>query len=196
MSSEPKIDLHFQVFGSLLPVDHGFAMFGAISRVLPEFHKDTEAGLGLVPGKYIGKGLISVSPRSRLVLRVTLSKISGYINLAGNSLVIDGHDIRVGVPNSKTLIPATALYSHLVTTRNGNDQSRFEQEIHRQMAALDCGGRISVGKRRTFKIHGRQVVGYSVLVSELSADESIKLQETGLGGRRKMGCGFFEPWQG
>jgi CRISPR/Cas system CSM-associated protein Csm4 (group 5 of RAMP superfamily) len=31
-------------------------------------------------------------------------------------------------------------------------------------------------------------------VSELTAEESIRLQEHGLGGRRKMGCGVFEEW--
>jgi CRISPR-associated protein Cas6 len=83
-----------------------------------------------------------------------------------------------------------------VTTRNGQNQGRFEQEIVRQLKKLNCRGRVTIGKRRTFNVHGRQVVGYSVLVSELTAEESIILQENGLGGRRKMGCGFFLPWKG
>jgi len=45
-------------------------------------------------------------------------------------------------------------------------------------------------------VHGKQVVGYPVLVSELTPEESILLQENGLGGRRKMGCGFFEAFNG
>ncbi|HQN19179.1 MAG TPA: type I-MYXAN CRISPR-associated protein Cas6/Cmx6, partial [Syntrophobacteraceae bacterium] len=83
----------------------------------------------------------------------------------------------------------------LVSIRNGNDQARFETEMKNQMAALGVNGRITVGRRRTFEVHSKQVVGYSLMVSELTAGESIALHESGLGGRRKMGCGFFEPWE-
>jgi CRISPR-associated protein Cas6 len=67
--------------------------------------------------------------------------------------------------------------------------------MRHQMNSLGVQGKLSIGKRRTFQIHGKQVVGFSLLVSELTAEESIAIQEQGLGGRRKMGCGFFEPWR-
>ncbi|MCI5210102.1 MAG: hypothetical protein D3910_15200 [Candidatus Electrothrix sp. ATG2] len=54
---------------------------------------------------------------------------------------------------------------------------------------------VTIGKRRTFSIRRKKIVGYSLLVSELSAEESLALQEKGVGGRRKMGCGFFNPWK-
>ncbi len=82
-----------------------------------------------------------------------------------------------------------------MTTKNGHNEERFKQEITRQLHQLKIKGKFTLGKRRTFKVHGKQVVGYSLLVSELTAEESIVLQEHGLGGRRKMGCGFFEPWR-
>jgi CRISPR-associated protein Cas6 len=41
------------------------------------------------------------------------------------------------------------------------------------------------------RIHGKTIVGFTVLVQGLTAGESIQLQEEGLGGRGKMGCGFF-----
>ena len=188
-----KVDLRFQVFGQSVKVDHGYALFAAISRVLPEFHEAGDIGLRLIRGRYIGNGQLNISPASNLVFRLPVSKVAEYINLVGKTLDLDGHQLRIGVPNSQALVPATALYSHLVTTKNGNDQKRFEEEMKRQMETRDCKGKLSVGKRKTFKLHGKQVVGYSMLVSELTAEESITLQEQGLGGRRKMGCGFFEP---
>jgi CRISPR-associated protein Cas6 len=193
MTTEMKVDLRFQVFGQSIEVDHGYTLFAAISRILPEFHEASDIGLRLIRGRYMGNGQINISPASNLVFRLPVSKLAEYINLAGKTLDLDGHQLRIGVPNSQALVPATALYSHLVTTKNGNDQKRFEEEMERQLETLDCKGKLSVGKRKTFKLHGKQVVGYSVLVSELTAEESITLQEQGLGGRRKMGCGFFEP---
>ena len=193
---EPKVDVSYPVLGKLLAVDHGYALYGAISRVLPVIHEDQEIGLKLVRGRYIGNGLLDISPASELVLRLSISKVRHYLVLAGKKLEVLSHNLRVGVPNTRTLNPATALYSPIVTTRNGQEQERFEAEVRSQMASLDLRGRLAIGKRRTFQVHGKQVVGYEVLISELTAPESIRLQEQGLGGRRKMGCGFFEVWRG
>ncbi len=195
MICEPKVDLCFQVSGKTIPVDHGYALYSAISHVLHEIHEDETVGLKTIRGRYIGNGKIDISPASELVLRIPVSRISVYIPLAGKTLDIAGEKARIGVLNTKALIPAAALYSHLVTTKNGSDQSRFEAEISKQMKELDIHGKFLIGKRRTFQVHKKQVVGYSVLVSELTAEESVALQENGLGGRRKMGCGFFEPWK-
>ena len=192
MEFDPRVDLCFQVTGKALPVDHGFALYGAINHVLPCIHEDHEIGLKLIRGRYIGDGILDISPRSELVLRLPASRIATYIRLAGKTLEVIGHRLGVGVPNTRALIPSVALSSPLVTTKNGNEQARFEAEIRNQMENLGLKGRIAIGKRRTFQVHGKQVVGYSVLVSELTPEESILLQENGIGGRRKMGCGFFD----
>lgn len=195
MPTDIKIDLQFQAFGKTLAVDHGYGLYSAISGILPVFHSATDVGMSLIRGKYIGDGLLSIAPSSLLVFRLPARQMAEYINLAGKFLDIGGHVLSIGVPSSRALVPATALYAHFVTTRNGQDSRRFERELARQLSDMECHGRVSIDKRRTFKVHGRQVVGYSVLVSELTAGESLTLQEQGLGGRRKMGCGFFQPWK-
>ncbi len=196
MQSDPKVDLCFQLLGKTIPVDHGFALHGAISDVLPNFHEDQAVGIKLIRGRYIGDGMLDISPKSELVLRLAVGRIPQYIQMAGKQLNILGYNLNVGVPKTRALIPAVALYSHLVTTRNGDSQERFEKEIARQMANLDIQGNFSVGERKTFRVHDKQVVAYTLLVSELNAEASINLQKNGLGGRRKMGCGFFEPFEG
>jgi CRISPR-associated protein Cas6 len=196
LNSEPKVDLSFQILGKLLSVDHGYALYSAISRVCPAIHEDAEMGLKLIRGRYLGEGRLDISPYSELVLRAPVSRVRDYLMLAGKSLEVGGNAIRVGVPHTRALIPGVALFAQLVTTRNGQEQGRFADEMGHQMGNLGIKGRLQVGKRRTFQVHGKQVVGYSVLLSELTAQESIMVQEQGLGGRRKMGCGFFEVWQG
>jgi len=47
--------------------------------------------------------------------------------------------------------------------------------------------------RRTVRIHDREVVGFALRVQDLTAEESLHLQEHGLGGRRLFGCGIFVP---
>ena len=50
---------------------------------------------------------------------------------------------------------------------------------------------LTLDKRRTLRIKDKEVVGYEMLVETLSANESLALQEHGLGGRRQMGAGVF-----
>ena len=195
MHVEPKVDLCFHVSGRNVPVDHGFGLYGAVSRVIPGIHEDDATGIKLLRGRYIGEGLLDISPVTELILRLPVSSIPSYLNLAGKALDVLGCSLRIGVPRTRSLIPSVVLYAQLVTTRNGQDQDRFEEEIKKQLQHIGVNGKFTTGKRRTFQIHGKQVVGYSLLLDELTAEESITVQERGLGGRRKMGCGFFETWR-
>ena len=82
---EPKVDLSYPVLGKLLSVDHGYALYGAISRVLPVIHEDREIGLKLVRGRYIGNGLLDISPASELVLRLPKAKSGNTSAYRGKS---------------------------------------------------------------------------------------------------------------
>jgi len=193
MDNDPKVDLCFSIRGKTVPVDHGFDLYSCISRLLPLFHEAQDVGLKLIRGRYVGDGLLSLQPNSWLVFRLRSSGLSPYINLAGNTLDLRGHLIQIGVPKTKALTPAPVLYSHLVTTRNGQDQERFLTEISRQLSEMGVKAEVQLGDRKTFTIHEKKVVGYSMQLLGLSDEDSIKVQEQALGGRRKMGCGFFEP---
>lgn len=192
------IDLHFQVQGETIRVDHGYALFSVISHCLEKewFHDATGVRLALIRGKYIGNGQLRLEPYSRLTLRLPPEKADVYSKLIGRELDLDGHKIWIGGPSSEELIPSAVLYSHIVTTRNGLHEARFSAEVRRQLNKKGCQGNIIVGRRRIFSIHSKKVVGYSLLISGLTAQESMVLQEQGVGGRRKMGCGFFLPWEG
>ena len=194
-TTDSKVDIHFEVKGGPIPVDHGFALFGAICGKIGGFHEELSAGLKPIRGKYIGRGLLDISPSSTLILRAPVSSITHYFRLSGADLKIGNAGLSVGAATAKPIVPAPVLYSHIVTTKNGHDEERFAKEVSRQMAAMGVKGRSHMGKRRTIGIHGKQVVGFSLLVSELNARESFVLQEHGVGGRRKYGCGFFEPWK-
>ncbi len=193
MENNPKVDLCFSVTGRNIPVDHGFDLYSAISKIISDFHEAEGIGIKLIRGRYIGDGLLDIHPNSWLTIRLKASALPGYINLAGKTIKIKDHSIQIGVPQTRSLVAGSSLYAHLVTTRNCQDQQRFENEISRQMAELKVNGECIVGERKTFTIHDKKVVGYSMTINELSDEDSILIQEHGLGGRRKMGCGFFEP---
>ena len=194
ITSEPFVDLSFRLRSeSQLRSDHGFALFGAVSRILPDAHEAN--GIGILPiyGGQIGGRKIRLDERSRLTLRIPAGDIARWLALSGKSLDVAGEKLQVGVPEIRGLIPGTALRSRLVTTKNCQDQSRFEGEIRHQLTAIGVSEEVivTVGKRRTIRIRNKEVVGYELIIEGLTADESINLQTYGLGGRRHMGCGIF-----
>jgi len=195
--TSPVIDIFFHVQGQRVPVDHGYALYGAISRILEKqsawLHAADNVGLHPLRGRYDGAGKLLLGDRARFGLRLPASVIPAVLPLAGKRLDLKGDTLRVGTTTTAALVPAVVLYAHVVTTKHGDDEARFDAEIQRQLDALDIRGKPQRGPRRIVAIKDKKVVGHSLLVSELTAEESIRLQEQGLGGRRKMGCGVFVP---
>jgi len=189
----PTVDLAFAVVGKEIPVDHGYALYAAISRVLPEVHANRAVGIHPIRGPLLGNRLMGLGPGSRLTVRIPAENIAAFLPLAGKRLEIDGHAMSVGVPTVYALCPAAALRSRLVIIKGFMDADGFLAAAQRQLDQLQARGRLSLGVRRTMGIKDKEVVGYAVAVSELTADESLDLQEQGIGGRRRFGCGVFVP---
>ena len=203
----PYVDLAFRVNGPAVPVDHGYILYAALSRILPEIHAADAIGVHPIRGIYNGDGMLQLSDSSRLVIRLLHEDIRIYLKLAGESLVLDGCRLRVGVCETRALVPVATLHCRNVTTKNGEDPTRFDAEIARQSASLGIRGKVfrvpkgSKGgegrdpSRRILRVKNKRIVGFSMLATELTAEESLLLQEHGLGGRRRMGCGVFVPFQ-
>jgi CRISPR-associated protein Cas6 len=198
----PIVDIFFGVRGSRVSADHGYALYGAVARVVEAreddawFHQLDQVGLHLLRGAYDRRGRLLLGPRARFGLRLPAALIPKVLALAGKRLVVSGDTLRVGVPHVQVLRPAPVLAARLVTTRNGQDEERFDREIARQLSTLGIAASAMRGRRRTVRIKDKTIVGYGVRIAGLNAAESLRLQEHGLGGRRKMGCGVFVPVRG
>jgi len=200
MEHPPVIDLAFPLTGEQIPLDHGYLLFSALARSLEVdddhwLHEHKGLGIHPIRGRYAGPGRLALGERARLTLRLPEAEIPKWLGLAGRELQLAEDTLRIGIPQPRTLVPAPNLYAHRVTTRNGQDEARFDAEIACQLATLNVRGRPHRGPRRTFRVRGKRIVAYTLLVTELTAEESIRLQEGGLGGRRKLGCGIFLPWR-
>ena len=191
----PYVDLAFRLNESVIFVDHGYALYGALSRIFPEIHEDRDIKVQPIRGIYNGKGELRLSAFSRLVIRLPDSDVKSYLGLTGEVLDVDGHIIRVGVPEVRKLLPVPRLRSRLVTIKGFLEEEEFLEALKRQLEDLNIAGEVLLGKRRTFRVKQKQVVGFEVAVMKLTAEESLKLQERGVGGRQKMGCGVFVPWR-
>src|SRR5438132_14379282 len=122
----PLIELHFPVLGSTLPADHGYALYSALSRMIPQVHEDHAVSIGPIGGQYVGNGRLQIdSRRSHLRLRLAPENIAAVLPLAGKSLVIGDHSIRIGVPFVRALVPAANLVARLVTIKGFTEPPAF-----------------------------------------------------------------------
>jgi CRISPR-associated protein Cas6 len=187
----PFVDLAFRLTGPTIRVDHGYALYSAVSRVLPDLHADKEIGIHPIRGRYVGDGDLQLTSASRLTIRLPDDRIRDVLKLAGKSLELNGHLLRVGVPETRALRPAGALYSRVVTIKGFMEAASFQAAAKRQLESMDVDAELVLGERRTLRVKDKQVVGFEVRATQLDAGASLRLQEVGLGGRRHMGCGMF-----
>src|SRR5919112_1257332 len=64
------IDLAFELRGTAIPLDYGYALFSALCRVVPELHGDRGVGVHPIRGVRRAPGRLTLVPQSRLRLRM------------------------------------------------------------------------------------------------------------------------------
>src|SRR5262245_39369238 len=138
-----KVDMLFPVLGTRVPTDHGYALYSALSRVLPRLHDGT-LPFGLVPitGRYEGRGLLSLNVReSRLRMRVEANDIPALLPLAGKALEVLGYRVRLGTPQVLALEPAPTLLSYAVLfNEDATEPDSFLTLARERLDRLDIRG--------------------------------------------------------
>jgi CRISPR-associated protein Cas6 len=212
------LELQYPLLGETLPTQYAYPLYGALSRLLPELHAaDCPVRVGPVRGTPAGRGVLHLpAGRSLLRLRTPEDQLRTLLCLAGKPLDVAGHRLRLGVPRVQMLVPAPMLFARLVVVKANQRKEekrpplrpptpeQFLQIVRAKLDQLEVkaepslpltptGPHAGQPRRGVLRIQGRTVVGYSVLLAGLTAEESVQVQERGIGGRLRMGCGFFVP---
>lgn len=208
------VDLAFPVKGEHVPCDHGYTLYGALSRAVSALHRAPWLQVHPLGGTPVDLDTLLLGQRAQLRLRLPVERIPDVLGLAGVTLDVAGSLLCLGAPSVHALLPAASLDARLVVIKltnvprraaAGPDRAaldtdgcarRYEAELRRQLAALDIGAAAELRGRRSIAVAGRRIVGYSVRVAGLDAAQSIRLQEAGLGGKHAMGCGVFRETRG
>jgi CRISPR-associated endonuclease/helicase Cas3 len=207
----PSVDVTFAVNGGPIPADHGYILFSSLYSILPSIHSDSEIGIFPINGTLTGDRRLSLTNESKLTIRLPVERVGEILGVVGKRLVVGDGVLQIGVPNARALMPAVRLYSRLVVIKGFTNPNTFLEAAQRQLAALNVKakpllveqkpiaeinreahrGTRSPFLRRTLKIHDKNIVGFALQVDGLTDDESLLLQEKGVGGRRRFGCGLF-----
>ncbi|WP_337174369.1 type I-MYXAN CRISPR-associated protein Cas6/Cmx6 [Paludisphaera sp.] len=199
----PTIDLSFGLDPGSIPLDHGYALFSALSRIVPGLHGDLGVGVHPIRGRRADAGMLTLDENSRLRIRLPEDRVTPYLALAGRELDLDGLKARVGSPSIVKLASAPNLASRLVTFQDVMTPEQFADVVRRDLEAMGVAGtpelvpaprRPGEPIRRVLNVKGRRIVGFALRVTGLSAWESLALQAEGLGARRRFGAGVFTPF--
>lgn len=200
----PTVVVHFPVQGRQLPADHGYTLYSAVTRQLPALHGAPWLGLELLSGVPWREGVIVLPTRgAQLRLRIPADRYAAVLPLAGKRLDIAGYPLRLGIPVARPIQPAPSLYARAVTIKKFTEPESFLDAARRQLDALGVSATLELPldeqgrcRRRVIQIHGKLIIGFSLAAHGLADEDSIRLQTHGLGGRRSMGCGHFNPIAG
>jgi CRISPR-associated endonuclease/helicase Cas3 len=132
---------------------------------------------------------------TKSVLRLRLPVSSATIVSKINTLRLCKYRIYFGQPIIKQIKPASTLESRIVVIKNAETAPDFIAAVQAQLKALQINATIQLKERLTTRITKTDrhytIVGYHTQLSNLNKTDSIELQNHGIGGKRRLGCGVF-----
>jgi CRISPR-associated protein Cas6 len=204
------IEAAFPLHGDHLPAQHGVALYATLCE-LPDLgawlEEADDIAIAPISGR-VTEHLLALTPDSRILLRLPAAELPRVLCLAGRRLDVAGHALDLDQPQVRVPQAAADLYAGLVVldehtgaeTRNyadpeGDAQTRraFDAALRRHLAALEILAEPALGPPGTLRVPEGSLRGFAVGIGDLAPDDSIHLQEAGLGAHRKLGCGVFLP---
>ena len=190
--ADSAVEAVFPLEGKTLPREHAQALLDALVVSMPWLQDD--AGAGIHPLKLVSgtESMALLSGRTRLILRVKANRLDKLRASEGAQLDVAGHPLRLGAVHLRALQPLATLYAYRVAAIAG-DESAFMQAMEAELAALGVAGERVCGKRQMVRVNQHDMVTFSLMLHGLGPDQSLRLQQHGLGPHRLLGCGLFVP---
>lgn len=209
-----SVELSFPLTGDSVPIDSGYWLSAGLKNCLEglgknenvaQFLTDRTIGLHLLVRK-TPFGDADLSRDSALRIRLAPSLIPILLPLAGRRLRVGPKTLQLGAPSIHGLTPATDLFARIATIKGFDSPDEFLAAAVRQLQdnGLADGVVIRLAQHRTgqhsgepirrvLRIRDKTIVGFAVEAQCATADDSLRLQSVGLGGRRHFGAGVFIP---
>lgn len=203
-------DVFFDIQCRDLPVDHMADLSNALVAAAPWLVDSPNAGIHEVhvagsqngwekPDAALGQKLL-LSKRTKLVIRIGKNEIEPLMAaLVGKTIDIVGHPMLITSGKPKLLAVSETLNARHIALRPDevSDEQRFLKRIATQLIELGIYPKKALcGKRAELRTADGPLVTQSLMLADLSPEESIKLQAATIDQYRLLGCGLFLPMKG
>lgn len=196
------VDVAFRIDCPCLPLDHAHALSTALLGYLPWLDTEPYAGVHLIHGAESGNGwmrpqdpekdLLHLSRRARLRLRVPQARSAEVTALVGVQLDVQGFAVDIGPMNVLPLDPLPVVFARYVVADPDQDEAGFLARMASELQALKVPAtKLLGGRSHVLRAPGGLLHTRSLMVAELSPEASLRLQRSGIGPARAMGCGLF-----
>lgn len=205
--SNEVVDLAFAIQCKALPLDHGDTLYQSVVQHLPWLDDEPRSAIHQIHVSESANGwnrptdpsseLLWPSRRTRLVLRVSQHRVEDCQALTGRRLKIGDHELTIGPAKQMLLSKLTTIFARYVDT-GGTDQ---DQEFIQNVADNLRQRKINAKKMMSgLLVKHRTGDGYlltrKLMLAGLSIEDSVQLQQQGIGNRQLMGIGIFLPHKG
>ena len=201
------VDLSFRINCPTLPLDHAHPLSVSLLEMLPWLEDESAAAIHLIHGAASGNGwfrpedvkseLLHLSKRTRMRLRLPSHRLDDARELSGKTLDVAGHTLEIGKSDVFQLSTLSTLFARYVVTSEALDEAQFLDEAARNLKAHGISTRKLLGGiTHSMDFPQGSVFTRSLMVAELEPEQSVRLQQTGLGEGRTFGCGIFLPHKG
>jgi CRISPR-associated protein Cas6 len=190
-AADEVLDLAFELAGVRLPRDYHASLWAALLERLPWLAGEPAVGVHAIRGPVTDVGLL-LSRRARLTLRLPAVRREEAERLSGQSLLVEGERVEIGVARARPLDPYPTLSAQFVAT-GAADELAHQEAIQAMLEALGVPLRFICGRMRSVRVGESLVTGGGVVLHQLRAEQSLMVQQRGLGEWRGLGCGLFLP---
>jgi len=198
------VDLLFSIRCKSLPLDHGDLLAKSIAQHLPWIAHEPQAAIHQIHVAESSNGwhrpeheLLLPSRRTRLVLRMPSHRQDDCRALVEQTLDIGGHALKVESFKIRPLSKLTTIFARYIESPNGENDDEFIHRTHTLLKKQKISAKKMMSGRvvKHLKDEGH-LATRKLMLSGLSVEDSIRLQQSGIGDKMLMGIGVFLPHKG
>lgn len=186
------IDVVFEISGGTLPSAYPYTLWDELVRLVPSLGEDENVGVIPLRMAASNEGML-LPKRAKLVLRLPQMLADAASDLAHKQMRVAGSEIQLGSCKTRPILYYPTLHAQLVT--GADDEIAFMKEVESALATLGIEAKLICGQRRTLANGERAIKGFSLVLHDLTPEGSLRVQYTGLGKERRLGCGIFIPYK-
>ena len=194
-------ELSFSVNCRELPYDHAYELSSEILNLIPQIKNDKRNSIQTLHGPMSGNGWvrpdsenIPLSKRAKLMMRINKNQIDDIKDIEGKEIKLFGNSLKIGISKVKNFLIVKDLFCRFVISDNKISEDDFLEKIQMELRNFNVNIKKALcGKSMTINFDKNTEYTRSLMIADLSKEESLKLQEEGVGGEKLYGCGIFLP---
>jgi len=198
-------DLVFKLRGTSLDIDHAFALSTALQGHLSD---EICNRIGVHGVRMAGSGngwnrpeqsdaALPLSRRARLAIRVHRNDSEDVDQIMNRTLRIGHQEVMLGSSVMRKLSTIGTLYARAICCDREQPESDFLIEMAGLLKQMNIKvSKMICGKSGEIRTTDETIFTRALMVADLEPEESVALQQQGLGQGRMLGCGLFVPHKG